>query len=272
MPEYGIFIDSSKLEKHMKPVPTLAICLILACIWESRACARAEQSYLVAGKDSFSIGAGDIQSEVSYAGNESLSVTRKGGVTRLRAKVRYTRSDGAASTPANGEFVADVLPSGETLDSSDRDPDYLTVLNQPFAAQLDSSTLSDLRHLTGTLPFDVPSPFTGSSLHGYLEHVPGGRIGSHRSIGVRFEAAGPMKGQLPDRPGLVLTGTIAMRGTAYYDAASSLLLALDTTVTITGNVSNRSNKDPVTIVYSRTIRADIGGKSERTAVRASASP
>jgi hypothetical protein len=215
---------------------------------------------VVSGKDSFSIGAGDIQSEISYAGTESLRVTHRGRVTRMRAKVTYVRSDGAASTPATGEFVADLLPSGETLDSSDRDPDYLTVLNQPFAAQLDRSTLADLRTLRGALPFDVPSPFTGSSLHGYLQHIPSGAIGSRRSIGVRFEAAGPMKGQLPDRPGLTLAGTIAMRGTAYYDANSALLLALDTTVTITGNVSNRSNNDPVTIVYSRIIRTVSGKK------------
>jgi hypothetical protein len=250
----------------MKRVPVVAFCLILACIWATGTRARAEQSYLVAGRDSFSIGAGDIQSEISYAGNESLAIARHGRITRMKAHVTYTRSDGTASTPASGDFLADVLPSGETLDSSDRDPDYLTVLNQPFAAQLDPATLSDLRHLHGALPFDVPSPFTGSSLHGYLQHIPAGDIASHRSIGVRFEAAGPMKGRLPDRPGLTLSGTIAMRGTAYYDSATALLLALDTVVTITGNVSNRSNKDPVTIVYSRTIRVKTPGSTAASAV------
>ena len=54
---------------------------------------------------------------------------------------------------------------------------------------------------------------------------------------------------------MTLSGTIAMRGTAFYDIATSVLLALDTTVTITGNVSNRTGNDPVTIVYARTIRA-----------------
>jgi hypothetical protein len=63
-----------------------------------------------------------------------------------------------------------------------------------------------------------------------------------------------------------------MRGTAYYDGATALLLALDTVVTITGNVSNRSNKDPVTIVYSRTIRAGLQTKSERTAATPIATP
>jgi hypothetical protein len=256
----------------MKPVSVLAICLILACVWDNPVCARAEQAYLVAGSDSFSIGAGDIQSEVQYAGTESLKVRRHGRTTRLVAHVTYTRSDGTASTSASGDFVADVLPSGETLDSSDRDPDYLTVLNQPFAAQLDVATLADLRHLHGALPFDLPSPFTGSSLHGYLQHIPAGDIGSRPAVGVRFEAAGPMNGRLPDRPGLTLSGTIAMRGTAYYDGATALLLALDTVVTITGNVSNRSNKDPVTIVYSRTIRAGLQTKSERTAATPIATP
>ena len=87
-------------------------------------------------------------------------------------------------------------------------------------------------------------------------------MGSHRSIGVRFESAGKMKGALPDRPGLTLAGTIAMRGTAYYDLDSALLLSLDTTVTISGNVSNRSSNDPVTIVYARIIRADVSRETQ----------
>jgi hypothetical protein len=157
------------------------------------------------------------------------------------------------------------LPTGEALDSADHDPDYLTVLNQPFAAQLDKQTLSDLQHLAGTLPFDFPSPFTGSSLHGYLEHVAGGALGPRHATGVKFEAAGPMKGQLPDRPGLTLMGTIAMSGTAFYDIDTSLLLELDTTVTIRGYVSNRSGKDPVTIVYARAIRAELAPHVERAA-------
>jgi hypothetical protein len=81
-----------------------------------------------------------------------------------------------------------------------------------------------------------------------------------------------MKGELPDRPGLTLVGTIAMRGTAYYDIDTALLLALETTVTITGNVSNRSGKDPVTIVYARTIRAETPAHAERTAGQPSATP
>ncbi len=230
---------------------TLALASALGAI------ARADQRYTVSGKDSFAIGAGDIRSEVSYAGTQSLKMTRHGKITRYRAHVVYTRSDGAVATDATSDYVADVLPTGEARDTADRDPDYVTVLNQPFSAQLDRQTLADLQHLAGALPFDFPSPFTGSSLHGYLKHIGNAMLGPHRSIGVRFESAGTMKGALPDRPGLTLNGTIAMRGTAYYDLNSALLLALDTTVTITGNVSNRSSNDPVTIVYARTIRADV---------------
>jgi hypothetical protein len=240
---------------HMKFVPAIWAAVILVCVWETGSIARAQQTYMVAGRDRFTIGSGDIQSDISYAGTQTLSVTKNGKVTRLTAHVTYSRSDGTASTDASGDYIADQLPTGETLDSADHDPDYLTVLNQPFAAQLDRQTLADLEHLTGVLPFDFPSPFTGSSLHGYLEHVGGGMLGRRRSTGVKFEAAGPMKGQLPDRPGLTLTGSIAMRGTAFYDLDSSLLLELDTTVTIRGTVSNRSGNDPVTITYTRTIRS-----------------
>ena len=88
-------------------------------------------------------------------------------------------------------------------------------------------------------------------------------LGPRHAVGVRFEAAGPMKGALPDRPGLTLDGTIAMRGNAYYDATDAMLLSLETTVTISGNVSNRTGKDPVTITY----RQEHSRRSRRNAVR-----
>lgn len=248
----------------MKPAPVVWAFVILVWAWQLGAVAAA-QTYTVAGRDSFSIGAGAIQSEVTYDGTETLTVKGHGKFSRLRAHVSYKRSDGAASTDASGDYIADVLPDGETLDSADRDPDYLTVLNQPFSARLDRQTLGDLQHLEGALPFDFPSPITGSSLHGYLQHLPGGMVGPRRSTGVKFEAAGPMKGELPDRPGLTLIGTIAMRGTAYYAIDTATLLTLETTVTITGTVSNRTGKDPVTIVYARSIHAMSPSEALRTA-------
>jgi hypothetical protein len=241
----------------MKRAPFAAALTVLILLGEVRAGRAEQRAYVVAGKDSFSIGAGDIHSDVTYAGRQTLVLRRRGKLTRYAAHVTYTRSDGVASTDATGEYVSDVLPTGDMLDSADHDPDYLTVLNQPFAARLDLQTLKDLRQLTGSLPFDFPSPFTGSSLHGHLAHVRNGMVGPSHGIGVSFEAAGPMNGALPDRPGLTLSGTIAMRGNAYYDERDAMLLSLETTVTIKGNVSNRSGKDPVTITYRRSIRRDL---------------
>jgi hypothetical protein len=185
---------------------------------------------------------------------------------RYAAKVSYVRNDQGAASDAAADFVSDLLPSGEQLDSADHDPDYLTVLNQPFSAQLDAATLEDLKHLRGPVPFDFPSPFTGARLHGSLARIAGGLVGGRPAVGVRFSAGGPMRGALPDRPGLVLRGGILMRGTAYYDAETALLLTLDATVTISGNVSNRSGKDPVTIIYHRLIRAQHPDRT-RTAER-----
>ncbi|MBC5800832.1 MAG: hypothetical protein GIX03_15215 [Candidatus Eremiobacteraeota bacterium] len=238
----------------MKPVPLAAALLVLVFARELAAAAPTEETYTVSGSDNFSIGSGEIRSRISYRGRQTLSTSPHGAGTRLRAYVTYTRDDAGARSAATGEYVTDLSPSGETLATADHDPDNLTVLDQPFAAQLDRQTLHDLGHLHGALPFDFPSPFTRSSLHGYLQHIAGTKVAGRNAVGVRFEAAGPMHGSIPDRPGLTLTGTIAMRGTAFYDSVSAILLALDTTVTVSGNVSNRSRKDPVRIVYSRTIR------------------
>ncbi|MBD5635705.1 MAG: hypothetical protein IAI49_14635 [Candidatus Eremiobacteraeota bacterium] len=46
-----------------------------------------------------------------------------------------------------------------------------------------------------------------------------------------------------------------MRGTAFYDVRTAVLLSLDTKVTISGNVSNRAAKDHVTITFRRSLRA-----------------
>jgi hypothetical protein len=215
----------------------------------------AEQGYVVSGHDSFVIGDGDIESAVDYHGTEKLTIVRLGKVIRYKATASYQREDQGAAMLTSATYIVDLLPTGNQLDSADRDPDYLTVLNQPFAAQLDRKTMDELRSLRGEAPFDIPSRFTGSTIRGRLERIGAGRIGSHQAIGVRFQAEGSMKGQLPDRPGLSLIGTILMEGTAYYDVHSALLVALDATVTIGGTISNRTSNDPVKIVYRRTLRA-----------------
>ncbi len=243
---------------------TILVLLVVVALAER---ARAdEQRYAVSGRDSFSIGDGDIKSETRYRGREVLTVEHHGKAMRYTAKVTYVRNDQGAESSASAGYVSDLLPTGQQLDSADHDPDYLTVLNQPFSAQLDAATLDDLRRLHGSVPFDFPSPFTGATLHGSLEGIGMGRVGGKPAVGVRFSAGGPMHGALPDRPGLTLSGGILMRGVAYYDAETALLLTLDATVTISGNVSNRSGKDPVTIVYRRSIRAEEPEKT-RTADR-----
>jgi hypothetical protein len=215
-----------------------------------------DQRYLVSGRDSFVIGGGDIESEVDYRGTQRLTIVRHGKVARYVAKVAYERNDQGAETSASADFVVDLLPGGEQLASADHDPDYLTILNQPFSAQLDRKTLHDLRTLSGSAPFDFPSPFTGSVMHGTLKALGSGILGAHQVAGVRFAADGPMNGRLADRPGLNLIGTISMTGTAFYDVDTALLVSLDATVTISASVSNRQSNDPVTIVYRRSIRSD----------------
>lgn len=233
----------------------VVILVALAVVCEQSRAALADQRYTVSGADSYVIGAGDIHSDTTYQGTETLTTTRHGRTTRYDAKCRYVRTELGQDTEAKGDYVTDLLPDGQVLDSADHDPDYLTVLNQPFSVQLDPATLADLRSLRGALPFNIPSPITGASLRGRMERIPAGTIGSHQALGIRFEAGGPMRGSLPDRPGLVLIGTIVLHGTAYYDLDSALLLALDATVTITGKLSNSAGADPVTIVYHRLIRA-----------------
>ena len=52
---------------------------------------------------------------------------------------------------------------GTFEDRVDNDPDFLTILNQPFAVQLDGATLRDLRALHGRVPFSATSPLGGET-------------------------------------------------------------------------------------------------------------
>ena len=233
----------------------LAALIVFVLAGEAPAAALADQTYSVSGSDTFVIGINDIHNDVLYRGAETLTIVRRGQATRYVAKLDCTRTEQGADSNEKADYVADILPSGEQLDAADHDPDFLTILNQPFSVQLDRATLGDLRALHGSLPFDFPSPMTGSALHGLLESAGSGLIGSRRALGVKFRAGGPMRGALPERPGLVLLGNIVMRGTAYYDVDTALLLALEATVTITGKLTDRGSPDPVRIVYKRTLRA-----------------
>lgn len=220
------------------------------------AIASAEQKYRVTGSDSFQIGAREMRSEIAYAGTQSLTVTTRGKAKHYVAKVDYLRTDQGAKSRIRGSYESTVGARGDQIDGPNRDPDYLTVLNQPFAVQLDESTIRDLSRLQAPVPFDFPSPMTGAPLHGSLKHVSDGTIGGIRVLGVAFSATGPIHGPLPDHPGMILAGAITMNGTAYYTYDSALLLALDATLSIAGNLASASRHDPVTIVYRRSIHAD----------------
>lgn len=212
------------------------------------------QTYTIGGEDSFSIAGKGMRSQIVYTGTQRLAIEHLGGVTRFTATVVYARHEGGTATHATGTYASVIQANGDQHDVSDNDPDYLTILNQPFSIELDAPTMRDLRSLTRPMPFDVPSPMTGAPLHGSLRRLADGSINGKRVLGIAFVAVGQLHGALPDRPGVEMTGTITMNGTAYYAYADALLLALDATLQIDGKVTNSGQNDPVTIVYKRTIR------------------
>lgn len=217
--------------------------------------ARADQTYSVSGNDLYQIGSAVPSIHITYSGTERLTITHDGKNLRYRADIRYTRTDALASRSAGASFVAELLPSGTFEDRKDDDPDFLAILNQPFAVELDAPTLRDIAHLHGSVPFTATSPLGSALLHGYLKPGTDGLIDDDRVIGIRFEANGPMSGNLPSHPATTILGTIRMGGTAYYATPSALLLALDTTLDITGKLQNGADEVPVAITYRRTIRA-----------------
>lgn len=230
--------------------------LSLAAVLLLIAPALADQRYAVSGNDRYQIGDSDLQTSISYAGTQNLQLRKDGEQTRLTARVQYTRSDATGKVPAQATFVQVMNSAGELKDKADEDPDYLTVLNQPFAVMLDRNTLGELLHLQGRVPFTFPAPMISGSLQGHLKRGPISRVDSHPALAVDFDAAGPMVGPLPDHSGMSITGTMRMRGTAYYAVRGpALLLALNETLTISGRLHQRGQSSPVVIEYRRSIKA-----------------
>lgn len=224
--------------------------------------ARADQRYAVSGQDQYEIGATDLRTTISYSGTQQLTIRKTGSRTQFTASARYTRTDESGPIPARATFVQVMTPQGELQDRSDLDPDYLTVLNQPFAIELDRQTLRDLLRLNGRVPFDFPAPMTGGALHGYLQRGAVSRVAAKPALAVGFDASGPMAGPLPDHAAMAMNGTMRMRGTAYYAVRGDpILLGLTETLTITGSLHDGGHVSPVTIVYRRTIRADEAAPS-----------
>lgn len=232
---------------------SLVAAFLAALAWPAAAETRA-QSYTTDGEDSYQIAGHAEQTDILYAGTQRLAISHQGTVTHFTASVTYDRRENGISTHATGSFSANILANGEERDAADNDPDYLTILNQPFAIELDAPTLHDLRRLVRPVPFDFPSPMTGAMLHGTLRRLPDGVLAGRRVLGIAFAAQGPLNGALPDRPATSVSGTITMKGTAYYAYDGALLTALDATLRIDGKVANTGQNDPVSILYKRTIR------------------
>jgi hypothetical protein len=244
----------SKRSPKIRLSQAVAATLLIAALAVSPG-PRSVQAYSVSGSDTFTVG-DRTAARVTYAGSEQLHITTTGKTTRYNADAKYTRTDDSGSSDARASFIQELMPNGSFEDRFDDDPDFLTVLNQPFAVALDAGTLRDLRGLHGGIPFDTPSPITGATLHGSLRRGPVGMIGGRPAIGVRFDASGGMRGPLPDRPEVSIDGTMRMDGVAYYAQDGALLLALEARLTITGVLNESKTATPVRIVYLRTIRAN----------------
>ncbi len=238
--------------------------LLIALAAPARA-ALADQTYAVEGSDTFRAGGGEIRSRTVYHGMQQLAIARNGATTIYTARVEYDKTSDGGKQHQRASFTSTVLPSGAQKDGPASDPDYLTVLNQPFAVQLDAPTMRDLGHVKRPVPFEFPSPMTGAPLRGTLRRLPDALVGGNRAMGIAFEATGPLHGALPDRPTMALAGSITMKGTAYYDYATTLLVALDATLSIDGSLEDDARRSPVSIVYARSIRSAGQSEAARTA-------
>jgi hypothetical protein len=247
-------------EKMLSPIRTAVITAALISLLTISAVAG--QHYDVAGADTYRVGTALGTTRITYQGEESLSVIADRSGHRYVADVDYTRADDTGSAEVHARFVQELLRDGTFEDRNDEDPDFLTILNQPFAIQLDTTTLRDLEHLHGMVPFEAESPLGGAKLSGYLRSAPSGEVNGRHAVGVRFVATGPMSGTLPEHPQVVLSGTMRMNGTAYYAASGALLLELDATLTIDGRLRSGANMVPVRIVYHRAIRAGDNDSSQ----------
>ena len=214
------------------------------------------QVYSVDGSDAISIAGRAIASMITYDGTEELTFRPAARATLFHATVRYDKNTGAATAHEHAAFALSMSPSGDVSNEQNADPDYLTILNQPFSVQLDAPTMRDLHGLTQAVPFDFPSPMTGAPLHGTLRRLLDGSLAGVRVLGIAFSARGPLAGTLPDRPSLSVSGTITMNGTAFYAYSNALLLALDATLVIEGKVGGGDGNDAVTIRYKRRIRPE----------------
>lgn len=220
--------------------------------------AYADVRYDTSGEDLYRIESSDASSKVTYAGSQQLSVRQDGKAVRFEARARYLRDGPDGRNRADALFVQVLRPNGTFEDRTDDDPDFLTILNQPFAVRLDATTLRDVGELHGRVPFAATSPLGAEAvLHGFLYPAPSGPVAGRPTVAVRFEAQGAMTGPLPGSTQTLVSGTMRMDGTAYYGVKDALLLALRVTLTLDARLAQgrQSVSIPVRILYRRTIRA-----------------
>jgi hypothetical protein len=218
--------------------------------------ALADQQYDTSGEDVYRVGSAGIVSRVAYVGKQRLTIEKQGGHVRYDAQAHYARSAADGNSRVNARFVQELAHNGAFEDRLNEDPDFLTVLNQPFAVQLDGPTLRDLQNLRGQVPFSATSPLGGQAvLRGFLRPGTNGTVGGRAAVGVRFEAEGPMTAPMPSRVNATMSGHMRMDGTAFYALDDAMLLALDATLTIVAQLHDGPETVPVRIVYRRSIRA-----------------
>ena len=216
---------------------------MVAVIWSVTGSAVADVQYDTSGEDVYRIQSADAFSKVSYVGTERLAVRPEGKAWRFEVRARYTRDGPDGKDREEALFVQILRRDGTFEDRIDNDPDFLTVLNQPFAVRLDPATLRDLRRLHGPVPFSATSPLGAEAvLRGFLRPATGGAIDGRQTVAVRFEANGAMTGPLPSYSGMLVSGT---------------LLGLNVALTLKARLaqSRSSVAIPVQIVYRRTMRA-----------------
>jgi len=220
--------------------------------------ARADVQYETSGQDLYRIAPTGATSQVAYAGSQRLSIRHQNGGWRFESRAEYTRTGPDGKSRGEADFVQTLQPDGVSEDRVDDDPDFLTILNQPFAVRLDATTLHDLQALHGRVPFAATSPLGAQAvLHGYLRPAPGGPIAGHPTVAVRFEADGAMTGPLPGSAQTLVSGTMRMDGVAYYAIESETLFALNVTLTLDARLAQgrQAPSLPVRIFYRRSIRA-----------------
>ena len=180
---------------------------------------RADLQYAVAGDDLYRVESGAGLSRISYSGTERLTIRRSGKELRFSARAHYTRLAGTTKSATEAFFVQVLTEAGWFEDRIDDDPDFLTVLNQPFAMRLDAATLRDLRSTADSRA--VCRKLAAGRRSRAARLSPARRRAAkscgHPTAAVRFEADGPMSADaVAGPPTKMSAATCDMDGTAYY--------------------------------------------------------